>query len=141
MKKYLILIFTLFGLSSCEKFLREDARSAQTTDNFYKTPADAQSGVNAIYSFLYGPYTKTGYDDMPFAMLEMITGQWNNVSQWPETGYYYTLTNSSGSSYTLNFWTNCYKGIESANLVIDRIPNINFTDESEKNSLMERRDF
>lgn len=136
MKKYLILIFTLFGLSSCEKFLREDARSAQTTDNFYKTPADAQSGVNAIYSFLYGPYTKTGYDDMPFAMLEMITGQWNNVSQWPETGYYYTLTNSSGSSYTLNFWTNCYKGIESANLVIDRIPNISFTDESEKNSLM-----
>ena len=136
MKKYFIILFVLIGFTSCEKFLQEEALSTQTTDNFYKTEADAQSAVNAVYAFLYSPYNKSGFDDMPNAMLEMITGQWNNVSQWPETGFYYTLTNSSGSSYTLNFWTNCYRGIESANLVIDKIPGIPFSNDAEKNSLL-----
>ena len=136
MKKYIYVIIVLFVLSSCEEFLKEEALSTQNVDNFYKTEADAQSAVNAIYSFLYGPYNKSGYDDMPMAMLEMITGQWNNVSQWPETGFYYSLTNSSGSSYTLNFWQNCYKGIESANIVIEKVPEIPFSNESQKNSLI-----
>ncbi|MEX2593133.1 MAG: RagB/SusD family nutrient uptake outer membrane protein [Anditalea sp.] len=136
MKKYIILIFITFNLSSCEDFLEEDARSLQTNENFYKTEADLISAVNGIYAFLYSPYNKSGFDDMPMAMLEMITGQWNNVSQWPETGFYYDLTNSSGSSYTLNFWENCYKGIESANVVINSIPNVDFLNEIDKNSVL-----
>jgi hypothetical protein len=136
MKKYIIILFVLFSSVSCEEFLVEDARSVQTSDNFYKTEADMKSAVNAIYAFLYSPYNKSGYDDLPCAMLEMITGQWNNVSQWPETGFYYDLTNTSGSSYTLNFWQNCYKGIESANLVIDKIIDVTFKNEADKNSLI-----
>ncbi|MGN6342257.1 MAG: RagB/SusD family nutrient uptake outer membrane protein [Ginsengibacter sp.] len=136
MKKYIIIFLTVSVLFSCKKFLQENPKSFQTTDNFYKTEGDAQSAVNAIYSYLYPPYTKTGFDDLPSAMLEMITGQWNNVSQWPETGYYYTLTNSSGSSYTLNWWKSCYQGIETANLAINKIPDINFSDTTVKNSLL-----
>lgn len=136
MKNYLIILILLLGFSSCKKFLQEDARSAQTTDNFYKTEADAQSAVNAIYAYLYGPYTKSGYDDMPFTMLEMITGQWNNRAQYPESETYYQLTNTSGSAYILNFWTNCYRGIESANLVVDKVPGITFSNNAEKNSLL-----
>src|SRR5690606_12612573 len=117
MKRYIILICAIFGLYSCQDFLEEDARSSQTNENFYKTEADLDSAVSAIYAFLYGPYTKSGSADLPMAMLEMITGQWNNVSQWPETGVYYSLSNSSASPYDLNFCENCSKGIESANLV------------------------
>ncbi|MEH6680363.1 MAG: RagB/SusD family nutrient uptake outer membrane protein [Sediminicola sp.] len=136
MKKYIVLVVLLMGLSSCEDFLEEDAKSVQTTDNFYKTEADINSAVNAIYAFLYAPYTRGGFDDMPMAMLEMITGQWNNVSQFPETGFYYSLTNTSGSSYVLTYWENCYKGIESANQVIANIENVTFLNDTDKNSLL-----
>jgi len=136
MKKYIIILLVLFVSVSCEEFLAEDARSVQTSNNFYKTEADINSAVNAIYAFLYSPYNKSGYDDFPGAMLEMITGQWNNVSQWPETGFYYDLTNTSASSYTLNFWQNCYRGIESANLVIEKIADVAFKNDADKNSLI-----
>ncbi len=136
MKKYFILLFAILIFSSCKKFLVEDARSNQTLDNFYKTESDAQSAVNGIYPFLYSPYTKGGYDDMPNAMLEMITGQWNNVSQSPETALYYQLTNTAASPYTLDYWTSSYKGIESANLVLDKVPSITFSDDKKKQSLL-----
>ena len=136
MKKYIIILIIIFVSSSCEDFLEEDVRSFQTNDNFYKTEADINSAVNAIYSFLYAPHNKSGFDDMPMAMLEMITGQWNNVSQWPETGFYYDLTNTSGSAYVLTYWENCYKGIESANQVIENIPSVDFLNDSEQNNLL-----
>nr|WP_121270904.1 RagB/SusD family nutrient uptake outer membrane protein [Pedobacter schmidteae] len=138
MKKYFIIITLLISVSfiSCKKFLEEDARSSQTPANFYKSVNDAQAAVNAIYPFLYGPYNKSGYDDMPNTMLEIITGQWNNKAVSPESETYYTLLNTSGSAYTSNFWTNCYKGIESANLVVDNIPGISFSDEADKKSLL-----
>lgn len=135
-KLFILLILILVGASSCQKFLEEDARSSQTIDNFFKTEADAEASINSVYQFLYSAYDVSGYDDMENAMLEMITGQWNNVSQWPETGYYYTLTNSSASPYTLRYWTSCYKGIESANMAIERIPNITFNNEADKNNLL-----
>lgn len=136
MKKYILIICSVLSIASCEDFLEEDARSMQTNENFYKTEEDIESSVNSVYSFLYGPYGRYGFDDYPSAMLEMITGQWNNVSQWPETGFYYGLTNTSGSSYVKIFWENCYKGIESANLVVDNIESVDFLDQNEKNSLL-----
>lgn len=136
MKKYVIIICVVLGLASCEDFLEEDARSMQTNENFYQTEEDIESSVNSVYSFLYAPYARYGFDDFPSAMLEMVTGQWNNVSQYPETGFYYNLTNTSGSSYVKIFWESCYKGIESANLVIDNIEGVDFLDNGKKNSLL-----
>lgn len=136
MKKYFVLLLILVAFTSCEEFLQEESKSTQTPGNFFKTENDAQSAVNAIYSFLYGPYNKSGYDNMPNTMLEMITGQWNNKAVFPESESYYTLSNTAGSEYTSNFWTNSYKGIESANLVVNKVPGITFSDEANKNSLL-----
>src|SRR6218665_71478 len=135
MKKYFVLLIMACAWASCNEFLVEDARASQTLDNFYKTEADAQVAVNAIYAFLYPQYTG-GYDDMPWAMLEMITGRWKNVSQWPETGYYYTLSNTAGSLYIRTYWSSCYQGIECANLVLDKVPAIRFKEEKKKQSLL-----
>ncbi len=138
MKKFLILLLLIsIVFSSCKKFLVEKDLSSQTISNFYKTEADAQSAVNGIYSFLYPAYARGGnYDEMPQALFEMITGQWNNESQSPETDYYYRLQNTSGSSYTKSYWINCYKGIECANLVISKVPAIAFADNKKKQSLI-----
>lgn len=135
MKKYFVLLIMTFMWTSCNKFLVEDSRSSQTLDSFYKTEDEAQLAVNAIYAFLYPQYTG-GYDDMPWAMLEMITGRWTNQSQWPETGFYYQLSNTAGSKYTKTYWSSCYQGIECANLVLDRVPSIKFKEEKKKQSLL-----
>lgn len=52
MKDLIKIIFALFitaTLNSCSKFLEENPKSFLTPENFYKTPADLNAGLNVAY--------------------------------------------------------------------------------------------
>jgi starch-binding outer membrane protein, SusD/RagB family len=125
--KKLIIILSLgmaMTVSSCTKQLTENPPSTITTNNFYKTSDDAQAAVDGIYAYVYTPYDKSGFDDLPYAMLEMVTGLFTNKSESPSTAIYYNLKYSSADPYVSAWWNSSYQGIEAANLAIANIPAI-----------------
>jgi starch-binding outer membrane protein, SusD/RagB family len=127
MKKifFFIIVAGSMGMISCNKQLKENPPSTVTINNFYKTSSDAQAAVNGIYAFVYPPYSKSGFDDLPYTMLEIVTGLYTNKSQSSYTASYYNLRYNSADTYVSTWWNSSYEGIEAANLAIANIPDIN----------------
>ena len=137
--KYLSIALTLclLFLCSCESWLDESPRSALVLDNFYKNADHAEVAVAAIYAFNRGMYLGAGtYGETPFAMLEMATGHF--ITKIGQAQYAIEAGNldvKPENPYVLNWWQNCYQGIEAANLALDNIPSITM-DESRKKQLL-----
>ncbi|MEJ8769568.1 RagB/SusD family nutrient uptake outer membrane protein [Prevotella sp. HCN-7019] len=130
--KYILMLGVLvaaFSFSSCDSFLDEDPKDMKPSNKFWKTKADAQSGVDALYygGVLYLHDTNLG------------TGWTPNATMWPGiiSGLYVdkrkdrTLTNASeGCTFNIesfddpafSLWHEYYKGISRANFVLANIP-------------------
>ncbi|WP_184541992.1 RagB/SusD family nutrient uptake outer membrane protein [Mucilaginibacter sp. FT3.2] len=140
MKKIILAFALIISVSSCKKWLDEKPRSTITTNLYYKTSDDAESAVNGIYNFISAPYNKGGFDDMPYSMLELVTGIWNNEAQSAISMDFYNLVYSPASPYVSTWWSSSYQGIEAANLAISNIPAINM-DATEKSNLLGQAQF
>ncbi len=49
MKKFIVILFGLLAVVSCEDFLVESPKTQIALDQFFTSPEDARSAVNAIY--------------------------------------------------------------------------------------------
>jgi len=112
------------GLAGCKKSLNIINPDAVTTTQFWKTAADAQSGVNAIYSTFHRTGPCRWYF---FATMIRADEGWSksgdpnliaNFDQFVVSDYNY------GNVYG-GLWTDNYFGVNRANQVLDNVPNIN----------------
>jgi len=131
MKAKVLSIFLLsffLGLSSCENFLEEEPLQFITTDTFYKTEADATAAINAVYSSLstFGAYRENMliYDEVrsPF-------GSMGPDPQGEQGREFDEMNVNSEVSQLMSTWEELYKGINSANLVLENIPGANLNDD------------
>lgn len=131
------LTFCLLSLCSCESWLEENPRSSLVLDNFYQNADHAEVAIAGIYAFNRGMYLGAGtYGETPFAMLEMATGHFiTKIGQAQYAIESGDLDVKPENPYVLNWWQNCYQGIEAANLALDNIPSITM-DETRKNQLL-----
>jgi len=131
-KLYIAIFSTLalsVFLSSCNKFLEENPLDTKISDQFWKTPADAQSAVNGLY-----------FGGVPYLHNIDVDGGWTpKATMWGGimSGLFVdkrkdrTFTNASENS-TFNIesfnstaaklWSEYYIGISRANFVIANIP-------------------
>lgn len=123
MKKILyISILLLFVAAGCKKDLTITDPNDLTTPTFWKTAADAQKGINAIYSTFHRPglcrwlYFMTiirsdeGYSTSPNSDLINVYDAFN-------------ITNYNDYQITVVYQDD-YLGINRANQVLDNVPNI-----------------
>jgi hypothetical protein len=117
------LSILILSFSSCQNdFLDENPKSFISPTNFYKTEADANAALVAVYSGLRGIYSQ----DITFV------GDLAGEQTWPG------VSNSNvdranidafqfdpANTILLGNWTNNYIVINRANAVIDRVPGIN----------------
>ncbi|MDJ1504199.1 RagB/SusD family nutrient uptake outer membrane protein [Xanthocytophaga agilis] len=128
MKKYVFsACILLFALGSCQ--LNETVYSSIAENNFYKTASDAEAGLTAVYGALGDLYSGPS----PLMIADFSADQ---VYPRPVVGRNtytlysydpnYTTAKSFGRAFEspLDVWQNCYRGIERANWVIDRVPSI-----------------
>jgi hypothetical protein len=139
MKKINIQSYTLFriitgfviflSINSCKKILEEDPIDRLATSNFYKTEADANAAIYAIYNPIRGQYGSTEYGGQFTGMEDYSAG----------TGIYLPLSlytmNSASISRTDGAWRSFYRAINFANTALKYIPGINMPDVN-KNALL-----
>jgi hypothetical protein len=139
-KRYILSLLSVLVLfASCDKWLEEKPRSIITTNQFYRTSEDAESAVNAIYTYLYPPYARFAYDDMPYSMLELPTGQFRDASQSALSREIYNLRYSATDPFVARHFESYYRGIEAANLAVANIPKITMNETLKARILGEAR--
>lgn len=118
-------------MSSCNSFLEENPLDEKTTGQFWKTEADAQTGVNALY-----------FGGVPYLHNIDVDGGWTpKATMWGGimSGLFVdkrkdrTFTNASeGANFNIEsfdataqkLWSEFYIGVSRANFVIANVPNM-----------------
>lgn len=140
MKKNIImsLIGVLLGLSSCDDFLNTVPNDAPTRDVFWSTEADVAAGVNGMY-WLFRDVIMSGEGERVLTYGDQPTGLWNNLSaiaQNPSQGNFQWAFNDAN----LTDWSQYYKTLNVANIVINTVPNISWEEfgENQKEAVAEK---
>ena len=123
--------------ASCSDFLDEDDPSNLTPDNFYTIPDHAESAIAAVYddARFYGD--AAGIFSSNWQLLEAPTGtSTTETAQNSDLNNLYSLTWDGNTGHIKNWWRGIYKLIANANLVLDRVPNIDPMEEDQKNRIL-----
>lgn len=117
------------GAAACDdkQYLTETPYSFVTTDQFYKTAADATAATNAVYAALEnGPSGNTNYYGGFFVMaVEFLTEmQTPYLSAGNERSQVDNYTFTPSHSYFYATWVSAYEAIKRANTVVARVPGI-----------------
>lgn len=131
--KTVALAAALVGFSAaCTKdFLTEVPSDFVSPVNFYKTAGDATAAVNAAYSSfinLRSPLSSSQYMGRNLWMVleyptEVVTSRLSATNERSLVENYHTQFNSA-HAYLQGIWEAAYAGINRANSVIDRVPNV-----------------
>ena len=123
---FVSLIFMGLMTSCFDKFLEEDVYDFLSPNNFYKTEADAEAAVNAIYSRL----VSSEDNDISFHRAALMIGEYPAECSSAQTSTvpyrlafeFYTWTpNTDGIELVWKFF---YQVVFRTNVAIENIPNI-----------------
>ena len=139
MKKINILIFSCFlgalALPSCSSdFLEVSPTDKLQTASFYKTPLQVEQAITGIYADLrYLSCDEYLYMSECRSDNTWVNPQTDGLREYSEIG-----TFRAGNDITTfnGVWTYWYKVILDANTVIEKIPDVTFTDETIKNQFL-----
>nr|WP_121271832.1 RagB/SusD family nutrient uptake outer membrane protein [Pedobacter schmidteae] len=125
MKRYIKLMAVasvMFVMpTSCKKWLKEEPYSLYASDTFFKTTDEADMAVLGVYQQMtgtagYGFYMSMVFDiDSDIAQMQGAT-----ISDGPRQVAHYSIP--TAHSYMLDTWRQMYRGINRANLVIEKVP-------------------
>ena len=121
-----LMALSLLFLTSCSKMLDENPQTI-AAENFYKTPVEIESGLNAVYETVRYLSTFGGFYIL---QQEINTEYMFGRGSFSPMNTYQGLDNTNVGRIT-DTWNNFYKGIRNANLIIQKAPLANIT-EAEK---------
>lgn len=116
-----IIVLVLLMSGSCKKFLNENQYSNISPENYFQTEKDAVGALATTY------YLSTQFGSgnrMFFILTDMVTDDMDNTATEAARKQLSSYSWSSSNTYFQSAWTALYKTIEQANLVIQRVPDI-----------------
>lgn len=141
MKKLFILTAALLIFTACDDFLTESPKTEIAVDQFFDSPDDARSAINALYrdgsgAGAYGSGGFRGSDVMIGAYMsgffdnegkgERIEGQLAHTLQQDPVNF---------NQFAGGWWNAKFRVINRANLVLSRIDDIQGMNENERQNL------
>lgn len=138
------LIMSVLCLASCsDSYLNVTPSGTSVDESFYKTVTDANQALNAAYSPMretYGAenFNATMGNDIVLGDIgtDDFTKGGVSLSNTPELLQKDTYTLQATNQYIEAIWNVNYKGILYANLVLDKVPSITFTNQVDKNQIL-----
>jgi hypothetical protein len=132
MKKNIIIILVALSvivpLSSCNDWLEEHPK-AVAVDTFYNTKDEADAAIAAISNRFRAIIGGSQYT----AMLECFADYNYGRGTWSANSTY-ELLNTTNKGRTDGLWTNLYRTVRDANIVISRMPSASSLSEEQKSA-------
>ncbi len=133
MKYLLPSILSVMLLTGCSDFLDLNPKSEASVANFYKTPNDIQTAVNACYASLQGTYQ---YGEYFIALMELRADNVEDINPGGSAGMFYTVDNftaTSDNNIIRYSWKELYNQIYRCNKVLASMDVV--TDASQRKQL------
>lgn len=113
---------------SCVK-LKEEPAAFLTTEQFYKTPADAVAAVNGVYYTLNGS-GQTIYNSLFQIGLDIASDEADPGprARNPDVRSFSVLSHATTNDRVAEIWRQHFAGINRANVAIDKIPAIDMNE-------------
>jgi hypothetical protein len=121
--KSILIAITLVALTttSCDKFLEEKMVSDVAAASYYTNAAGIEDGVEAAYSFMKYIWT----NERSFSLTTFGTDAHSNGADGGYKSFnYYDNGLASNIDILQQVWDNLYRGINQANAMIGRAPNV-----------------
>lgn len=134
----LVIAGLLFVWAGCDTFLEPEPKSFSTTANFYTSPADFEQAINGVYVRLRNLTDGDPYINATDRRAHTLTKHFDvnlphTVSGDPQTDEF-TMVASNGNSEDL--WNLTYDLVKEANVVINRIEDVEFEDSAQKSRIV-----
>ena len=123
----------VLGGTACQKdFLTEVPQDFVAPENFYRNAGDAVTAVNAVYSTfidLQSPFSSSDYMGRNLWMVieyptEVVTSRLSGTNERSLFGTYHSVQFNSSHAYLEGIYQAAYAGINRANSVIGRVPDV-----------------
>lgn len=132
--KAILLIGLTFSISSCDNMLNPAPIGTQTVDITFTDFSGSLAAVNGMYNVLSGGNLYRGNNNM--LNIDLASDDVMNQSRVTSSSYsfvdYFEVVANNSQSFEL--WDDFYKLIYRSNIVIDRVPTINFPIAQTRNS-------
>ena len=119
--KYLFLVLTGLGFSSCDNHLDKVPIDQIGAEQFFNNGVNAQSAVTGAYRTLESSYY---YGQALILIPEFAAGHIRHYLSFPEFLEYTENRIRVDNPWSLNIWTASYTTINAVNNIIDRVPGI-----------------
>lgn len=117
-------MLTLVSFPACKSdFLDLKPNNSITDENFYQTETDAIRATNSIYSAAQGLYNGAGWQILDIMSDDADKGG-GGANDGVEVFELDNFTLTSFNPMVATYYTQCYLGIQRANLVLDKVPAI-----------------
>lgn len=142
MKKFIVILFGLLAVVSCEDFLVESPKTQIALDQFFTSPEDARSAVNAIYRDGAGAFyhEDAGFRGSRAMMGGYMSGLFDNEGKGEriegQIAHDLDLDPVNLSQFLGESWSRLYRAISRANTAIKYIPDMEQISESESQQLL-----
>jgi len=122
--KNIFFIFIIAAAVSCKKsFLEKTPQSELTTESFYRTPADAESGLIAAYDAMQQEYYQWDFITNGDTRADNCYAGGDNPNNFQIDNFQVTPVNTNIE----RDWSQLYNGIMRANAVLDGMAQIDST--------------
>jgi len=114
MKIYFTCLAALLMMCGCNKFLDKQPTSTLSPDNYYSDAAEVNTALVGVYNILA---LETMWGSQIEVRQNASTDEsWFSYTNFTSGPFWYNYDPSD--PYVLNMWTNCYAGIERANVLL-----------------------
>lgn len=144
---YIILLcgFISCGLISCDDFLTEAPKGQLATDQFFDSPEDASSFVNRLYRIGAAAdfYQSNGFSLDNAHLGAVVSGYFDPAEKRADATQLQSLQidAESQNEFFNSIWAGHYDAITQANVSIQRIPDMEISEQLKLNLLSEARFF
>jgi len=137
---YSFLVLVLSFVSCDEELIDINNPNSPTTNTFWKTAEDAQIGLDAIYNMFYKPGSWTRWIYFRYDLTSdegYSRSPWNELKEWTRF-IYFNYNFWEGNAW---MWRDHYKAIFRCNQVLTYVPEIEFSNASDKAQILAQAKF
>jgi starch-binding outer membrane protein, SusD/RagB family len=121
--RYILFLVPVFGIFSCQKFLKEDLQGQYSSATFYKTQSQATMALTSAYNtLLFNSSDNNIWVFGDVASDDAVKG--SLAGDQLDIQYIDQFNIVSSNSELQNNWIRSYEGITRANLVLYHVPGI-----------------